>query len=223
MMLLAVFISIDLVKSWIGQRLWWGAFISFCLLFACGLGLPMPEDVPLIVTGALIRERPEGLHGIHAWAVVGALNWLGIIGGDCCLYWLGRRYGMGVTRIPFVGSPITVARMDKLKVWFHDYGVAVVAVGRLIAGIRGTMVFCAGTIRFPFWKFLIADSIAAIFSGGLFMLLGFWIGPMLTDESVKKYQHYFIAGAIVLAVVVVSYIVWKAYRRKPSATAAPTA
>ncbi|HEX8324888.1 MAG TPA: DedA family protein [Tepidisphaeraceae bacterium] len=222
-MTLLAAISIDLVKSWIGQRLWWGAFISFLLLFACGLGLPMPEDVPLIVTGALIRERPEDIGALHAWLVVGGLNWLGIIGGDCCLYWIARRYGMGVTRLPVIGKHVTVDRIDKLRGWFAQYGIAVVGVGRLIAGVRGAMVVCAGVTKFHFGKFLIADGIAAFFSGGLFMLLGYWLGPLLNDETVKKYQHWFIAGAVLLVVLVVTYIVYKRRTHKDPLVPEPPA
>ncbi|MBC7783650.1 MAG: hypothetical protein H7144_07400, partial [Burkholderiales bacterium] len=77
------------------------------------------------------------------------------------------------------------------------------------AGIRGAMVITAGTIRFNFWKFIIADSIAAIFSGGLFMLLGHWLGSKLDDNTIREFKHYFIAGAIALACLLIAYILWR--------------
>ncbi len=209
MNLLALF-SIDAVKGWITDQGWWGgAFISFALLFACGLGLPMPEDIPLIITGAFLCQPSDNMPLWQAWAIVGTLNWAGIIGGDVCLYWVARRYGMNITRAPIIGKHVTVQRIEKVQGWFDKYGVGVVAVGRLFAGIRGAMVITAGTIRFNFIKFVIADGIAAIVSGGLFMLLGHWVGKSLNDKTIQEFKHWFIAGAIVLACGLLAYIIWR--------------
>lgn len=214
-MLLAV-ISIDMAKDWIANNAhgWWGgALISFAALFLCGLGLPLPEDVPLIVTGAFLVQDPHGKVW-EEWLIVGGLNWLGIIGGDCCLYWISRKLGRNVTKLPLIGTHVTEERIDKVGKWFGEYGVGVVAVGRLIAGIRGAMVIAAGISRYNFWKFLIADGLAAIVSGGLFMLLGHWLGDKLTDAVFKKYSHWFLAGAITLGVLMVAYIYWNHRRKK---------
>ena len=202
-------LSINLAKSWILNHGWWGgAFISFALLFACGLGLPLPEDIPLIITGAFLVQDPSG-RVWEEWLIVGALNWLGIVGGDICLYWISRRVGRNVTRLPLIGSHITLERIDKVGGWFAQYGVGVVAVGRLFAGIRGAMVITAGITKFNFAKFVVADGLAAIVSGGLFMLLGHWAGDKLNDDVVHRFKHYFVLGAIVLAVALVGYILWK--------------
>jgi membrane protein DedA with SNARE-associated domain len=214
---LLAFFSIDAVRDWITTQGWWGgAFLSFSLLFACGLGFPMPEDIPLIITGAFLCQG-EYLPMWQEWLIVGSLNWAGIIGGDVCLYWLARRYGRNITRVPIIGKHVTLQRMDKVRGWFDKYGVGVVAVGRLFAGIRGIMVVTAGTIKFNFAKFLIADGVAAIVSGGLFMLLGHYVGKTLNDQTIERFKHWFIAGAIVLAVVLIAYIIWRRKTHKAAA------
>lgn len=168
----------------------------------------MPEDIPLIITGAFLCQG-EYLPLWQEWLIVGGLNWAGIIGGDICLYWIARRYGMNITRVPIIGKHVTLTRIAKVQRWFDKYGVGVVAVGRLFAGVRGAMVITAGTIKFNFWKFLIADGLAAIISGGLFMLLGHYVGKSLNDKTIAEFKHWFIAGAIVLACVLVAYLIWR--------------
>jgi membrane protein DedA with SNARE-associated domain len=208
MTFLALF-SIDAVRLWITTQGWWGgAFVSFALLFACGLGFPMPEDIPLIITGAFLCQG-EYLPIWQEWMIVGGLNWAGIIGGDICLYWIARRYGMNITRVPIIGKHVTVTRIAKVQVWFDKYGVGVVAVGRLFAGVRGAMVITAGTIKFNFWKFLIADGLAAIISGGMFMVLGYFVGRSLNDKTISEFKHWFIASAIVLACGLLIYMIWR--------------
>ena len=196
--------SLDTVRLWVQQQGFWGGVaIVFALLFACGLGLPLPEDIPLIVSGALLISDPQSA------VVVGAACWSGIIGGDICLYFLGRKYGLNVSRLPLVGKHVTPTRIANVQRLFEQYGVWVIAVGRLFAGIRGAMVVTAGAIRYNFWKFLIADGFAAVVSGGLFILLGHWIGRALDDQKIRQFKHWFLAGALVLAVLVVAWIVWR--------------
>ena len=185
-----------------------GYLVLFGLLFACGLGLPLPEDIPLIVAGALSATGKMNL-----W-IASAVCWAGIIGGDVVLYHLGKRYGMNITRLPFVGKHLTEARIKRVEELFEQYGIGVVAVGRMFAGIRGAMVVAAGTIRFNFWKFVITDGIAAFISGGLFVALGHWLGQNLNEETIRRFKHWFIAGGILVAIAVVAWILWKRRHRE---------
>ena len=126
---------------------WGGYVVLFGLLFSCGLGMPLPEDIPLLVAGMLYGAGKMHLLPLAICA------WCGIIGGDCILYYLGHRFGLNITKVPVVGKHVTKERILRAEKLFEKYGVWVVAVGRLFAGIRGAMVVAAGTIRFNFIKF----------------------------------------------------------------------
>src|SRR5215213_5885010 len=156
--LLALF-SLDQVEQWFE---WGGYFILFGLLFACGLGLPLPEDIPLLLGGYFVALGQMHL----VWVAI--LAWLGIVGGDCCLYWLSRKYGMNITKVRFIGSHVTESRILWAQKKFDEYGVWVIA---------------AGVVRFNFVKFVIADGIAALFSGGLFVYIGWFAGKKLGSLS----------------------------------------
>lgn len=201
---LAIF-DVSKVEGWIRHG---GPWIIFSLLFACGLGLPLPEDIPLIIGGFFAAKGTMNL------TVVAVLAWCGIIGGDCVLYSMGRKYGRNITRVPFVGSHLTMARIDKAERLFDKYGIWVVAIGRLFAGIRGAMVVAAGTTRFNFVKFVIADGIAALISGGLFVALGYYLGKKLESveqvrKTIKPYEHWVILGIAVAVVLTLLYFWWR--------------
>jgi membrane protein DedA with SNARE-associated domain len=184
-----------------------GVIVTFLLLFACGLGLPLPEDIPLIIAGAILCQDTQ------SWIITGIAAWCGIIGGDVVLYMMGRKFGLEITRVPFVGKHVTRERIQNVERLFEQYGVSVVAIGRMVAGIRGAMVVCAGTIRFNFIKFLIADGLAAIVSGGLFMLLGHWIGEQLNDpvaqRKIHEFKELFLAGAVIVVLCFILFILWR--------------
>ncbi len=189
----------------------WGYPVLFGLLFSCGLGLPLPEDVPLLLAGYFVSIGKMHL-GLAALS-----GWLGIVGGDCMLYMFGRKYGMGVTKLPLVGKEITAQRIKWVEGKFQRYGVLVVAVGRMFAVVRGAMVITAGTIRFRFIPFIIADGLAAIVSGGLFMSLGYWFGRKLgdLDSIAKKIHGYEYHALAVLLLIVALVFLWYRFRRKP--------
>jgi len=199
------------VLSWMDIGIW-GYLVLFGLLFSCGLGMPLPEDIPLIIAGALVGRGDMQLlpAAIAAWS--------GIIGGDCVLYYLGHRFGPRITRAPLIGKHVTMERIAKAERLFERYGIWVVAVGRLFAGIRGAMVVAAGTIRFSFLKFFIADGLAALVSGGLFVWLGMKFGQNLPwiEATTKKYEKWILAGLITLVAL---FILYKWMRRgKPELT-----
>jgi membrane protein DedA with SNARE-associated domain len=203
---LAVFgLNLLRVQGWFEAG---GYLALFGLLFACGLGLPLPEDVPLLLAGVFI------FHGKMQLAHAAILAWCGIIGGDCVLYNLGKRYGLNITMLPMVGKHVTPARIEQAERLYERYGIWVVAVGRLIAGVRGAMVVAAGATRFNFVKFIIADGLAALISGGIWIWLGYWgamkVGdPATIMERAKPYKHWIGLGLLVVAAGLVLYLVWR--------------
>ncbi len=186
--------------------------VLFGLLLSCGLGMPLPEDIPLLLAGFFVARGEMSLLPAAVCA------WCGIIGGDCVLYYIGRRFGMSVTKVPVIGSHIKVEQIERLHAQFEKYGVWVVAVGRLFAGVRGAMVLVAGTIRFTFVHFLVADGLAAVFSGGLFMGLGYYAGRKFGDlkqihEAIGEYSRWILVGLIVVTAIVAAIVYWRQQRK----------
>jgi membrane protein DedA with SNARE-associated domain len=200
------------VQHWMER---YGYFALFGVLFSCGLGFPLPEDVPLLIAGAFVATGKMKL----AWAALAA--WCGIIGGDIVLYHLGKAFGLEVRRLPMIGRHLNEQRIEQVHGMFERWGVWVVAVGRMFAGIRGTMVVVAGAIRFKFWKFLIADGLAAVVSGGLFLALGIWFGRRMDwlKEHVEKGKEWSLLAVLVLGAGVAIWIYF--HRRERHAPDAP--
>jgi membrane protein DedA with SNARE-associated domain len=48
-------LDLNHVQGWLEAG---GYFVLFGLLFACGLGLPLPEDIPLLLAGYFVAQPP---------------------------------------------------------------------------------------------------------------------------------------------------------------------
>jgi membrane protein DedA with SNARE-associated domain len=201
-----------LARHWIESH---GYVAMAALLFASGIGLPLPEDVPLIAAGVCVAR------GTMTWPVAATVAWVSMMFGDSALYILGFILGWKVVHLPMIGRHVNEKRLTRCRNWFDRWGVWAVGIGRMVAGVRSAMVVAAGTMRFNYGKLLIADGLAAIVSGGAFMYLGYWagghsgkIGPIV--EHYRKVLSLSTAGvALTLAI-----ILWVRTRRRAALAAA---
>jgi len=216
----SIYAAIDALfawQQWLGHQSWqWiehhGYIALFCLLFFSGLGLPLPEDVPLVAAGVQIAR------GSMTLFIAGPVAWVAMIMGDSALYLLGYLLGYRVVHFPLIGRHLRRDRLNKCEVWFERWGVWAIGIGRLFAGVRSAIVVAAGTMRFNYAKLLAADSMAAIVSGGGFMFLGFWAGRHSgpVRDIIERYKPYFTLGALILAILLIP-LLWLRNRRRAAA------
>jgi membrane protein DedA with SNARE-associated domain len=199
-------ISPQTVEVWIQSG---GYLILFLLLLGCGLGLPLPEDIPLVIAGWTISQ------GHMSWFIAPFVAWAGIVGGDICLYHIGRSYGLNIAKLPIIGHHVTRERIEHVEVWFKKHGVWTVAVCRMVAGVRGAMVVAAGITKFNRLKFIIADSLAAVVSGGMFMVLGWWAGSNFEHyiAAAEKFERELGIALGAIAAILLAIYFWR--RKKP--------
>ena len=93
----------------------------------------------------------------------------------------------------------------------------------MFAGVRGAMVIAAGAIRFNFIKFVIADGLAAVVSGGMFIALGYWAGKKLGSlgemrERIKGVEHWVFLGIGVVVMLIAVFVWIRRKRHRPPVT-----
>jgi membrane protein DedA with SNARE-associated domain len=181
------------------------AYLSiFAVLVACGLGVPLPEDISLILGGFLVFKGVA-----HLWGMV-ATGFLGILVGDSLIYLAGRRVGLRVrTGHGWLARVVTPPRRRLVEELFAKHGEKIVIAARFMPGVRAVTYFTAGSAGMPYARFICFDGLAALLSAPLFVLLGYRFGKHLQQiiELMKKYQ--LIAVGVLLGTV----LAWAAVRR----------
>ncbi|HEX4381508.1 MAG TPA: DedA family protein [Myxococcales bacterium] len=136
------------------------------VLITCGLGVPLPEDAPLIYGGYLI-----GLHGNLPLMIATGLA--GILIGDSIIFRAGATHGMRLleTRL---GRHIPGERVESTIALFEKHGPKFIMVARFVPGLRAVTYFVAGAMGVPYWTFLAYDGLAACISAPAWVILGWW-------------------------------------------------
>ena len=181
------------------------AYLSiFAVLVACGLGVPLPEDISLILGGFLVFKGAANL-----WGMV-ATGFLGILVGDTLIYLAGRRVGRSVrTGHGWLARVVTPPRRIQVEQLFARHGEKIVIAARFMPGVRAVTYFTAGSAGMPYPRFICFDGLAALLSAPLFVFLGYRFGRHLQQviELMKRYQ------LIAVGVLLVVFLSWAAIHR----------
>jgi membrane protein DedA with SNARE-associated domain len=190
----------------------WGYPGIFLGLVGTGLGLPLPEELPVVIAGGLTRG-----HDDIFWYIMLPVCIAGVIVGDGCLYAMGRLWGPRLLQYQWIQRRVFPPdRLAKIEQNFEQYGVKLLLFARLTPGIRAPVFFTAGMTKLPLARFLLADGLYAIPGVSLLFFLGYWFA----DSMVEFVQVKSII-VIPIIVIVIGYFTYRALK-KPGVTGDPT-
>ncbi len=170
------------------------------LLLLSGFGLPIPEDVPLILAGYL------AYFGYADPWVLFPLTFLAVIGADLMVFWLGRRYGHHVPKLPLMRRFLTEKRLAKTEAMLHRHGGKFMFAVRFLPGLRAPAIFTAGNFKVPYWKFLAYDGGAALISVPVILGLAYYFAEHL--EQVRVWVANGEKGVIVAICLIILGIIF---------------
>ncbi len=181
-------------------------------LVMCGLGLPLPEDVVLVGGGVLawlaspVDPLTFGTMITHPAALtMAAAGLLGILVGDSIIFFAGRRIGGHLAESRLLRRLVTPAKLRKVESLMRRRGSTVVMLARFLPGLRAPTYFAVGHSRFPYWRFVLYDGMAATVSAPLWVLIGYWFGDDIRHAAAtaSRFSHIVIAAAFGLLIIAI--------------------
>ena len=183
------------------------------VLTAAGLGVPISEDLTLLLGGGLAAR------GVTAYWPTLFAGYFGVIFGDVLIHHWGLRMGPAAYRHRMVVKHLSLERQEKLRVHYAKHGFLTVVVGRHTPMLRAPVFFLAGASRVPLWKFLLADALSAAVTVPIVVYLGLKGGEHLDDiRAVLHRVQWGLAAAVALVVALIRLL----RRRAKSRTQGPT-
>ncbi len=187
--------------------------IIFGILVACGLGFPLPEDIPLIASGYLVWD------GTMRWLPALGMTLSGVLIGDTILFYIGRTLGMKFLHKGGVGSRlIKPKKIRRAQAYFRKYGDKIIFFARFVAGFRAAAFFLAGAMKVKYRRFLLLDGIAALLSVPIWIAIGYGLGYYFGDEitvillQVKRFKNI-LTVVIFTILAIVAFRIYRQYKK----------
>jgi membrane protein DedA with SNARE-associated domain len=169
-----------LTEHLIGQL----GYVGIALILVLGgLGLPIPEEAPIIVAAVLTRNE-------KMTAPLALLSCLGgVLLGDLVVYFLGFFYGEKVLSLPVTRRLLTRQREAQIKGYFHRHGFKILVSGRFVPGFRTAAYLTAGILKLPTLKLVLTDLVAASLSTSLIFGLGYAFADQI-QSGIREVQNW---------------------------------
>jgi membrane protein DedA with SNARE-associated domain len=192
----------------------WGYYPGiFGGIVGTGIGLPIPEELPVVIGGILAG------HGEVYWWTMLPVCIIAVIIGDSLLYFIGRFWGARLLQYRWIKKhALTPERLTSIEKNFHDYGIRILLFARMTPGIRAPIFLTAGIIRLPLARFVLADGLYAIPGVSLLFFLGFYFGNSII-KLVSVFEHIKFWIMLVVIVAIGLYVLYR-FLRKPVVTGA---
>jgi membrane protein DedA with SNARE-associated domain len=184
--------------------------VVFGILLACGLGLPIPEDITLIAAGAL------AYYGVtDVWIMI-YVSFAGVMIGDSFVFFLGKHYGRSLTKLWLFRRALSEERLLAASERFRSpKGSWLLFAARFMPGLRAPIFFSAGVLHVPYTRFLVQDGGAALLSVPAIVYATYYYGDYLEKViSTIKSAEYGILGVIGV-VLAFTFWKWKKSKRNP--------
>lgn len=194
--------------------------VCFGVLLLCGFGLPIPEDITLVLCGYM-TYRLVGLDaGLVTLAVV--IGLAGVLIGDGIMFTLGQRYGVYlVERWPFK-QILGEGRGDKARAFLASNGPKVLFSARFMPGLRSVVFFTSGTLGIRLRTFLFYDGLAAMLSVPALILSAWYWGEDIENviAQARKAEHGILLLIVGAALLMTAKWWWGQRKKKREAAAA---
>lgn len=195
---------LDYVYQYIGSFTHPGVI---ALLIACGMGLPIPEDLILVASGAAVAASG----GYLPWMIVAAF--FGVLAGDMVTFTIGRRLGQSIASTRGFAWMFTEERVRRIRAYFERYGDHTIFVARFVAGLRALTFLMAGSMGVPPRRFLAINLMAALVTVPVEVSLGYLFASQL-PRILGMIRRADLALGILGILLLAAWILYRRRRRR---------
>lgn len=168
--------------------------LLFALLFSCGIGAPINEDILLLAAAALT------LQGVMDPIPLMVVAWFGLVAGDALVFHWGHRFGARLLRHRWAARIVSPSRLAAMQETMRRYGPAYIFVVRFMPGVRTALFFAAGSLKMPYRHLFIYDGAAAVVELPLLVYGVRYVGGRWQEimALVGRFQGWLVAFVVLL-------------------------
>lgn len=185
--------------------------LLFGALAASGFGLPINEDILLLVAAALT------LRGVMEPVPLIAVAWCGLLTADALVFHWGHRFGAPLLSHRAAQRVLPAARLVAMQERMRRWGPASIFAVRFMPGMRTALFFAAGSLKIPYRHLFVFDGAAALLELPLLVYGVRYVGGRWEDilAGVQRFQAVLIPGALLLGSSALVLYLWHRRGRPP--------
>ncbi len=174
----------------------------FLMLMGGAVGLPIPEDVPLVLAGVAAHQSSIEL------GMANLVCYAGVVFGDIVVFLIGWRFGNRLFEQPWFKVRFTPKRVSSVKDSIERRSLAMIFLARHLFYLRTATFLTCGAVRMSPLRFIISDAVAAMVSVPLMIFLGYTFADQLDRAMgfITQAKHWSI---VIIAVVLIVYIIFR--------------
>jgi len=183
----------------------------FLALTAAGFGVPVPEEITILLSGYLTAI------GHLSLGLALLICYLGVLAGDLVTYAFGRFGASRILESQYFRRIVSPKQLEQVQYYYRGYGPYYLLGARQIPGLRFPSFFVAGMVRMHFGKFLLFDSMAALVSMPVVFVIAYYFGPRFkaaVNLVLEIRDVTFLVGMLgVLLVLLLCVLYWYFWKR----------
>lgn len=155
----------------------WGVGLLFLIE---GAGLPLPAEIPFVLSGALAQagRYPFWLLVLLAWVTTAVGNFAG--------YGVGYLGGRRLVERLSGWAGVSASRLERLERWFHRHGLRLLFLTRWINWGFGQSLWLAGLVRIPLRRFAPFMLVLNLAWAALWISLGVSLAGVLARMGIGR-------------------------------------
>ncbi len=189
----------------------YGYFGIFVLLMFGIVGLPVPDETLITLSGYLVFKGE--LHLVPTFLAA----YIGSITGISVSYAIGSTFGHRVLIKYGHYIHITEERLEKAHAWFEKIGRWSLVIGYFIPGVRHVIAIFAGASELQMWEFGLFAYSGALLWAVTFFSIGYFFGEKWQVVLNMVNHHIIVISIFALVVLIALYFVKKNWGKKKNA------
>jgi membrane protein DedA with SNARE-associated domain len=183
--------------------------VLFLMLLGGAVGLPIPEDLPLILGGVVVHTGQAQLE------LVLAISYLGVVLGDLIIFFVGRYFGPSLFQKSWFKRRFTPSKVRKVRFNLERRSLLMILIARHLFYLRTATFLTCGAVRMSPYRFIVADMFAALISIPLMVGLGYLAAQHIDTllEGVTRTKNI----VLILSILLLLVYLWHSRRKKRQA------
>lgn len=145
--------------------------VTLFFLLALGIiGLPIPDETLLIISGTLIAKGIISLPSTFIFALFGTMT------GITISFLIGRLVNQALIHTVMEKLKVNLKHWYRMEKWYQKYGKWTLTAAYFIPGIRHISGIFAGLMELSYKQFAIYAYLGALLWSILFLSLGYFVG-----------------------------------------------